>query len=46
MKKIRKILMLLWTIVALVGMVLGKTDTAIFAMCWAIFIQLEIIEEK
>ena len=46
MKTARKIIIVLWAIVALVGMVIGKMDVAIFSILWAIFMELEIISEK
>lgn len=46
MKLARKIVMTLWTIIALGAITIGYTDKAIFAMCWAIFMQLQIIEDK
>jgi hypothetical protein len=46
MKLARKIIMALWTVLALIAITIGYTDKAIFAMCWAIFMQLQIIEDK
>ena len=46
MKIFRKIIIALWTVIALVEMILGHTDEAILAMCWVIFLQLMVIENK
>ena len=46
MRTLTKLILALWAIVALIEMVIGQTDKAIFAICWAILIQLIVIENN
>lgn len=46
MKKFYKIMQTLWVVAALMQMSLGKIEYAIFAMLWAILLELFLLERK
>lgn len=46
MKSAMKIIKILFTIAALIELIQGHSSAAIFSMCWAILLQLEVNGEK
>ena len=42
----KQVTTIIWLILALIGICIHDTDTIIFAMLWAIFIQVEKVSNK
>lgn len=43
---LRKVIVIAWLLVSLFSVIVGYTDRAIYAIAWAIFMQLNILENK